>query len=271
MNVETLISTMHIKNDSEMMELIQKMNVGINNVFINQCPEITDKSELINKTIGKNKIISVNEKGLSNSRNLALENSSKEICLLADDDMTYINNYKEIIQKEYEKNPQVDVITFYVEGAKPLNVIKEGKVNYLKCLKLCSVQLSFKRDSIINKGISFDKRFGTGSGKYISGEESIFLFDCLKKGLTIVYKPIKIGDLHVGQSTWFKGYNKDYFITKGACYYRMCGFWSSFLIIQFAIRKAKLYKKEITFKEAVKAMLLGAKEQKKYEKGERQK
>jgi hypothetical protein len=51
----------------------------------------------------------------------------------------------------------------------------------------------------------------------------------------------------------------------------MCGFWSSFLIIQFAIRKAKLYKKEITFKEAVKAMLLGAKEQKKYEKGERQK
>ena len=105
----------------------------------------------------------------------------------------------------------------------------------------------------------FDEKFGSGS-QYFMGEENIFMYDCFRNKLKMYYIPIKIGTLKViNESNWFKGYNEEYFKVKGAVYFRMSRTLYPLLILQFAIRKIKIYNKDIKFTEALKNMIIGAK------------
>lgn len=270
MNIEVLISTMNMKSQREYSNLLKKMNLNNNTVVINQCPNF-EKCDLLNIVDGNNKLLSFKEKGLSSSRNKAIENSSADICVIADDDLTYNNDYIEIISKAYKKYSDADIIAFYVESVnkeRPTTNQSEGRVSWISSMKISSFQITFKRKSIISNNIIFDSNFGAGSGEYTSGEENIFLFDCLKKKLKIYYIPVSIATVDHKESTWFSGYNENLFITKGAVYYRMSGTLSIAMIIQFAIRKYNLYRKEISFFNAIKLMCVGRNKIKKEKKNE---
>src|SRR5690606_37347673 len=78
------------------------------------------------------------------------------------------------------------------------------------------------------------------SGKFIASEDIVFLVDCMKKGLKIYYVSIPIVVLGPSESTWFKGYNKEYFQTVGAfSYHYMRGLWFIYCL-QFLIRHKDL-------------------------------
>lgn len=258
-NIEVLISTMNLRN---LEEIIDKMNIRGKSLIINQITH--PNSQYINIVDGSNRVLSYNEKGLSRSRNRAIENCNGEICIIADDDLTYVDDYENIISKSYEKFKDADIIAFTVKNQMNKNVskINRQKIGFLHSMQLCSVQLTFKKNSLLNSNIKFDEKFGTGSEKYIMGEENIFLFDCLNKKLKIYYVDETIAFLNESESTWFKGYTKDYFISKGACFYRMSSKYSMVLILQFAIRKYNLYKNNISLKEALRYMIKGFKEMK---------
>lgn len=199
---------------------------------------------------------------MSRSRNIALENSESDICLIADDDLIYIDNYEEIIKREFEKLPDADIITFQVDGieGKYKNYHQYTKVlNYLTIMKVSSVEIAFKRDSIIKNNIEYDESFGAGS-RYQMGEENIFLTQSLKKGLKIIYVTVKIADLHMGDSTWFKGYNKEYFISKGAQFTAMSKYISIIYICQYVIRKYSIFKNEMDIISATHFMFKGRRE-----------
>ena len=66
----------------------------------------------------------------------------------------------------------------------------------------------------------------------------------------------------MNDSNWFKGYNREYFKVKGAVYYRMTKIMCVFLILQFAIRKYRMYKADMSFLKSIKYMFLGMKEYK---------
>lgn len=251
--VDTLISTMHINNPSEARYLLKRMNVR-NFTMVSQTNINNRQDSIENGTI-----FYCSHRGLSRSRNFAIDNSSAELCLLADDDMTYVDNYEQIIIEGFHKYPNADIIAFYVKNAKPKNAIAEGKINKRKSLKLCSVQIAFRRKSIISNQIRFDTDFGSGSKKYNSGEENIFLSDCLAKNCKIYYIPKKIGVLQESESTWFHGYDNSFFESKGACLKRIFKHGAFIYIILFALKKYPLYKKEATLLSAVKKMLTGSK------------
>lgn len=255
MECEILLSTMNINTTDEMYEMLYKMNVNNNCLIINQVKD--DKN--INFENMNIRIISYKEKGLSKSRNRAINNLKGTIGIIADDDIKYVDNYETIISNAYKEHKDCDIIAFYVENAKPKDVLREGNVDFLHTFKLCSVQLTFKSQKVIENNIRFDERFGTGSGIYNAGEENVFLTDCLKRKLKIYYIPIKIGTLISKDSTWFKGYNEEYFISKGAFFYRISKIGYIVLILQFAIRKYRTYSKEITMRKAIKSMFDGAK------------
>lgn len=258
MNLQVLLSIM---NENNPKEHLKKMNVKNNYVIINQITEKNIEETFENKNLKK--IISVREKGLSKSRNLAIMNSEAEIGLISDDDMVYEDNYQEIILDAYKKHKDADLIVFVVEHEdkkreKP--ILNEKKLNFIETLKVSSVQLTMNLKKIKGKKICFDENFGSGS-KFFMGEENIFLSDCLKKGLKIYYVPQKIGTLRVvNDSKWFKGYNADFFKVKGAVFYRMNKFLYLPLILQFALRKKKLYSKNMTTMQVIKSMGMGAKE-----------
>lgn len=251
MDIEVLISTMDLKNQKE---LVKAMNIK-KNLIINQVKEKT----LNNVEIGSNRLYSFQEKGLSKSRNKAIEHSDAEICVIADDDIRYENNYDTIIEQGYKKYPDADIIAFHVENVdkkKERAKRKEGKQNFFTIMKIQSVQTTFKRESIRNKGIRFDENLGAGTELY-SGEENVFLSECIKKGLKIYYIPKKIATIVNNDSSWLDGYNKQYFQSKGATFYRISPILRPVLIVQFAIRKYKKYKKEVSVFKAIKYMVEG--------------
>lgn len=252
MNIEVLISTMNLENNRK---LLKKMNISTPSVTINQITA-TNKS-LINTTESDSihRVYSYSEKGLSKSRNKAMQKSKSDICILADDDIKYVDNYQKIVQNAYNTYKNADIIAFYVGNN--INKKECKRINYLSSLKIKSVQITYKREKLKKTGILFDENYGTGT-KICIGEENIFLYDCLRKKLKVYYISEKIAELLPSSSSWFKGYTKNYFLVKGSAFYRMTKWFYPFLIVQFAIRKRKLYSMNLKLTDAIKYMFQGA-------------
>lgn len=255
MNLQVLISTMHQKDYS----LLKKMNIDSDAIVINQCHE----NSTTNFNIGNHNILWINseERGLSRSRNMALLNAAADICVFADDDLEYLPNYKDIIIEQFQLNPDADIIRFQVEGIerKFKNYPKKsGQINFMTSMRVSSVEVAFRLDRIRRFGMKFNNLFGAGS-KYYMGEENIFLSECLRNGLKVKYVPVKIADLHIGESTWFRGYDRDYFIKRGAVFTAMSYKLSLPLIVQFAVRKVKLYMGTFSIFQVIRFMLEGRK------------
>ena len=89
MKLEILMSCMYQKDNA----LIEKSQITGDVVVINQCDQdgyVEYKTEK-----GVARIFSTTQRGLTKSRNMAIEKSNAEICLLCDDD--------EIFETEYER------------------------------------------------------------------------------------------------------------------------------------------------------------------------
>lgn len=257
MTIEVLISTMKQSNHYKFLE---GMRIQSDAVVINQC----DMEKRINfKYNGFNILwIDTLERGLSNSRNMAIKNSSADICVLADDDEELRSGYVQIIEESFEENKGYQILRFRVEGIeKPFKLYPEKsfQIGFFKSLKVSSVEIAFKRNAISEGYIEFDPFIGAGT-KFPMGEENAFLFQCLQKKLKIRYVPKTIADLHIGTSTWFTGYNKRYFVGRGAAFTSMSEWGAPILILQFAIRKRKIYKKELSVYRAIRYMFQGRKE-----------
>ncbi|MCF7203584.1 glycosyltransferase family 2 protein [Pseudomonas oligotrophica] len=255
MKIDILISTMNQAN----YDLLDSMRINSDCVVVNQCGK--DSFEEFSYRGHKVKWINSSEIGLSRSRNLAIKNSSADICVLADDDLIYVEGYADLVVSQYDKMQDADLLAFVVEGIDrvfktyPANT---QRLNFISSMKVSSVQISFKRKKFVDNGISFKEEFGAGSTFYV-GEENIMLSDCWRIGLGMYFVPLKIADIILGSSTWFEGFNKRYFIAKGACFAAMSKPLAVLLIVQFALRKQRLYKNESTLVQALKNMLKGRK------------
>lgn len=254
MRVETLISTMN----RESLEFINPMNLQTDAIIINQC----HREDVITEEIGHNKIKMLNykEKGLSRSRNRAIAAATADICLIADDDMRYEDDYVKKIISAYEQYPDADIIAFQVvrTGSTRLKSFRKKacQENYLSSMKISSVEMTFKRRSIIEKGLSFNPLFGAGAW-FVCGEENIFMFDCLRQKLKVIYVPVIIGHVSCETSTWFTGYTPHYFKSMGAAYYAMSHTFSVTFIVQHVLRHYSLYKQDMKWYHIILNMLLG--------------
>ena len=93
------------------------------------------------------------------------------------------------------------------------------------------------------------------------GEENIFLFDCLKSGLKIYYEPQVIAKLHMNESTWFSGYNKKYFLDRGAVSRKLYGdITGLFMILAFSVKNYKKYRNDMSVLNGLKYMIFGYRE-----------
>ncbi|GGF96558.1 glycosyltransferase family A protein [Paenibacillus aceti] len=256
MNLQVLVSTMHQTDNS----LLGKMNIQSDAIIINQCNEnkVTEFKYKGNQI----KYFSFAERGVGLSRNSALMRASGDICLMADDDMIYVDGYRDIVINAFENNPKADIIMFNVpihkrNGQTIVKVKKNGKVRFLNSLKYGTVNIAFKRDSIFKKNICFSLLFG-GGAQYGSGEDSLFIRDALKNKLRIYSSIETIAEIEENESTWFNGYNEKYFFDRGALFQAMGGRVTSILLmVQFLIRKRSLYSNQISFITALQQMFKG--------------
>ena len=88
--LQIALSIQNLSNDREVENQIKKMNIKSNYLIINQ----TDNKKV---DINNPKVITKFEKGLTKSRNMAIDKSIGDIILLADDDVIYNDDYEKII------------------------------------------------------------------------------------------------------------------------------------------------------------------------------
>lgn len=132
-------------------------------------------------------------KGISKSRNNAIRHASGEIGLFADDDVTYEENYIDIVKETFQDNPDIDIALFKIKtgpGEPEYKSYPESRVELKRTMfSISSVEIGFNINKIRETGIYFDERFGVGRELIIGAEETIFIEDCLKEGLKVVYIP----------------------------------------------------------------------------------
>lgn len=240
MTLQLLISTMHQVD----FTLLDKMRVASDAVVINQCDR--ESRETIEYNGHSVLWINTTERGLSKSRNMAIRNANADICMIADDDMEYRDGYVDTVISAFSRI-DADIIGFQVCGIEQKfkdYSPEEQRINYLKSLRMASVEIAFKRASFIEKNIRFDELIGAGT-EFMIGEENAMLFQSLQKGLKIFYTPKVISDLHMVSSTWRCGINERYFMGKGAAFTAMRTPFTMLLIWQWAIRKRSFHKHKV--------------------------
>lgn len=262
--VEVLIAAMHLEDTS----IAEKTNVKTDALIINQCDE--NKTVCEEREYGKVRCIYTTDHGVSRSRNAALTNATGDYCLLCDDDEYLYDGYEDKIIKAFETYPKADIICFKIKVAPPADLASTAlkrskkkykkhpcKMGFLRVLKVATWQIAFRREAIINSCIRFDEHYGSGS-KLGSGEENIFLYDCLKNGLKIRYVPELLGEVSQADSKWFKGFNEEYFLNRGTIIRRLMGRLVGFAYCTyFAVTKYPRYRSGISFFKAYARLLKG--------------
>lgn len=257
MSIEVIVSTINNELNSLDCSLTEYNNITV----INQTPNLLN-NKMEESIVNGIKWIDIDQRGLSKSRNYAINISTSEYIYLADDDIILNSKFNLIVKEAFKKYPQADIIAFQVNGIDkefknyPL---KEFKINYRNSMKISSVQLVMKASFIKKKNLKYDELFGTGS-RYAMGEENIFLLDALKKNAKIIYIPEEISKVHIGDSSWFKGFTEEYFFNRGASYWRMFGIFSPVVVLLFCWRKRELFENNISFAEAFISSLKGIKD-----------
>lgn len=211
--IEVLLSCM----TDDPYNLVKNMNLETDILVVNQTnKETNEEFKLDGKVV---RIINTKTRGLSKSRNIALHNAKGDICLLCDDDVTYLSGYKSTIIEAYSQIKSADVIVFDTIMQNNESPIPRKKIKRIKKSprhkNYGSVRITFKLESLKSNKIKFNEDFGAGS-KYRSGEESLLLRDIRKHKLSVYEYPANISIVDYTNSTWFTGYNEKFFFDKGA-------------------------------------------------------
>jgi hypothetical protein len=241
MKLQVLVAAMNQTDHS----LLDKLNIQSDVIVGNQTDH--DSIEHFNYKKYKATYLNFNERGVGLNRNNALMRADADICLIADDDMVYVDHYPEIVINAFQNLPHADIIIFNLaEKESTRYVIKKiAKVGYLNYLRYGTARIAFKLSSIRKNGIFFNQCFGGGT-EHSHGEDNLFLNNCLKAGLKIYAYPAYIAKLtEERESTWNKGYSDKYFRDQGKLYYQISKRWWKILCLQDAVRHKKLYNKSV--------------------------
>ncbi|MCB5951540.1 glycosyltransferase [Enterococcus sp. BWT-B8] len=258
MNLETLIITMNQTDISKYHE----MNVEGNAIISNQSKKING---LFTEKYGNAsiKFLSLDTLGVGRNRNQALLLSSADIIIFADDDLVFSKGYAKKIIEDF-KNENIDMMIYSMIFTKKgsevkRRVNKDIRIRKWNSLKFGATSIAVRRNSLLKNNIWFSLLFGGGTS-YGSGEDSIFIIDCLRKGLKIYSSSYILGSCSQDTSSWFTGYNEKFFFDKGVLFKQVFPKFYLAVIIRFVIKHRKLYCKNISSYKAFRVMLDGVRE-----------
>lgn len=216
MKLKVLIPTFN-KTIDEIVDLFSFWNLSTDCIVSNQC----GYNDIVHKIFnGHNiKIICSNTIGVSINRNILMKNLDSDIGIFIDDDCSMIDDYQNIIIKEFEKS-NADYILFNGYNDKGSLINKSKKT--IKCRKYKHVShtggpgIAFTKNSLQYK-IAFNEKLGTPNKIYM-GEDSFFAYQLIKKKTNIIKSTLPVFKIinDIFNSSYFNGYTEQYFYSKGA-------------------------------------------------------
>ena len=259
MTIQTLVSCVN----QDMKAIAAKMNLQTDAIVINQCGE----NNYLEYEHNGCKICcySFAEKGVGLSRNNALLRATADVILFSDEDIVYEDGYDKKILNEFEKHTDKDFLLFNMEvepERATYHIASESTVKWYNCGRYPTYSFAIRREKLHKANITFSLLFG-GGAKYSNGEDSIFIRDCLKKGLKALAVPVTIGREVPRPSTWFHGYNEKFFFDRGVLYTYLYGCMARPFALRFLLKHRNIMFKEdapISMKQAYSLMKKGFRE-----------
>lgn len=239
MTYQLLVATMHQMDRS----VVKRMNLHSDAIIINQTDYIG--LDIFEHNDHKISMLSFAERGVGLSRNSALMRSTADIVEFADDDMIFSDTYMDDVLREFKEHPDADAIIFSVESLNPERPLRKierfERISRWQVLKYGCARLAVRREKLVYNNITFSLLFG-GGAHYGSGEDSLFLQDCFRAGLSVYRSPVKVADVKQDTSTWFQGYTDKYYMDKGALFAALL----PRLCIAYALVTALKYRKSLS-------------------------
>ena len=243
--------------------LAEKMNLSTDAVICNQCQEYAfTEFERRGRRI---RVYAGADRGVGLNRNRGLSHAEAEYILLSDEDIVYDDDYEEKVLREFERNPDADVLMFNVrvsEERKTYENTAHKRVRWYNYGRYPTYSMALKTKSLRKANVWFSLLFG-GGAPYSNGEDSLFISDCLKKGLKIYGVPVTIGfedKRKDGASTWFSGYNEKFFYDRGVLFSHLYGRFATAAAVRFIAKYRKKMCNEIPAKQAFSLIRKGIRE-----------
>ncbi|MCO4822572.1 MAG: glycosyltransferase [Flavobacteriaceae bacterium] len=151
----------------------------------------TTQAQLLESTYDNVRVINSFDKGLPNSRNLAIKHAEGEICLIADDDVVYASDFDTIIRSGFDKYENADMVTFQMhdlQGRLFRDYMDIEQHDKKSIATANSVVIAFKREKVLKASVKFNSYFGLGA-EFETANEYVFLRNALKSGLKLFYVP----------------------------------------------------------------------------------
>lgn len=180
--LEVLISTMN-RNSLEFLDgmFIHNDRSEFQILIINQ----TREGCILKSDQPNIRVINSFEKGLSRSRNLALEHALAAIVLISDDDVVFEKNFHKTILKAFNEKPDASVITFKAKNFDSLPYRNYPDVTFKHSLKtikgVISWEITLNLNNLKSLNVKFDERFGLGA-EFETAEEYILTREVISKG-----------------------------------------------------------------------------------------
>lgn len=256
MTFELLVAALNQNTD----ELPERMRIESDAVIVNQCDR--DGSEEISFGDYSIRVISQNLRGVGLSRNAALESASADICLFSDEDIVYNPGYERKVLEAFDAHPDASVIAFNVHVDQRRRTYFNEDVHRIKWNnygRYPAYAIAVRREDILKNGIRYSILFG-GGAKYSNGEDSLFLHDCLKKGLRMYSDTSVIGEETYRESTWFHGYTDKFFFDRGVLFHFLYGKAAGLMGIRFVMKNRNNLPEGRSFKDTYSLICDGIKE-----------
>lgn len=203
-------------------------------------------------------------RGLSRSRNAALEHATADWCFVCDDDIDLEPDAPARVRRELQRRPKADVVLFAVRD------VDTGEVRGLppsrwwppiaRVLSVSSIQIAYRRAAVLEAGLRFDERFGLGA-VHASGEEAIFLADAVRAGLRLEWSDVPVA-LHPARSSGSDYADESSALAlaraKGAALARIFGAARWPWMLALAWRSRALYSRSMTGAQFLAALDRGA-------------
>lgn len=256
MTLQLLVAAMNQKP----LELAEQMHIDSDAIIVSQGDHYA--YEEVEYKEHKIRYFAMAERGVGLSRNTSLLRAEGDIILFADEDIVYQEGYAGKVLEEFEKHPEADMLLFNVQavpGRETYHTDSFGRVHWYNCGRYPTYSFAARREQIHKHNITFSLLFG-GGAKYSNGEDSLFIRDCLQKGLKVYRVPVSIGAERERPSTWFQGHNTKFFFDRGVLYSHLYGRLDKLMAMRFLLAHKEELCTEMPVKKAYQIMCEGIKE-----------
>lgn len=246
-DLEILIATKNRSNFDFLLKMFPHQHFSnFSLLIINQ-----SQNDFLSSDFECVKVINSKEKGLSKSRNLAIGNASKKICLIADDDVIFEKDFSNNIVLSFNQHQNAHIITFNhkrIGNPEPQKKRNSIFIHDTKSIwNVSSIEIAFKLDEIKNRKLHFDENFGLGS-HFETAEEFLFLKEALNEKLRLIFNPAVI----VSHAEFSSGKNEgsDALIyARAALFYKLHGIFAYVWLLKYILFLTR--KKYIKFSDAL--------------------